>query len=285
MGIYDRDYFRQERPGISLRAPQTMVVTIIIINAVLWLANGLLTDRTDAITRFLACYGDTLAKPWMWWQFLTYGFAHSRIISHVFFNMLALFFLGREVESHYGRREFLRFYLTALVCGSVTWVVVNRLGGDPDPGQLVGASGAVVAVVILFALNFPHRTILLFFVIPMPAWVLGVMLVAFDLLGALGRTNQAHIAFTVHLTGAAFAALYFYGRWNLGRLIERLPKPRLRRRPRLRIHNPGRDDQDLSREVDRILEKMSREGEASLTRKERRTLEDASRQYRRRRRG
>jgi len=295
MGIYDRDYFRGDpRPGpsLTLRAPTTIVGALILINVAVFFANGLLTgDRTgrlspesNQISFWLSAHGDTLFKPWMWWQLLTYGFVHSPgDLQHIIFNMLGLFFLGRAVESHYGRAEFLRFYLLALVAGSVVWLLANP--GNPHV-VLLGASAAVTAVVVLFALNFPHRTLLLFFVIPVPAWFVGVLVVGMDLLGAMGRTNAGNVAFVAHLAGAAFAFLYFRFRWNLTRLTRgKFAWLSFKRGPKLRIHDPGTEEADLSAKVDRILEKIHTQGEASLTRKERRILESASRRYQKRRGG
>ena len=156
----------------------------------------------------------------MWWQFLTYGFVHDPDhISHILFNMLGLWFLGRSVEELYGRAEFLRLYLVLVVVGGVVWAVVNDLVLHNPDAHVIGASGAVTGVVILFAMNFPRRTILLMFVLPMPAWVLGILWVAGDILGATGHSSEHDVAFSVHLAGAAFAALYFQQRWNFGRLL------------------------------------------------------------------
>ncbi len=149
-----------------------------------------------------------------------------------------------------------------------------------------GASGAIAGVVVLYALNFPRRTLLLFFVIPVPAWLCGVLLVGWDMLGATGRAGASNVAYSMHLAGAAFAFVYYQFRWNLTGLTGSL-----------NFHWPSfsggglgctstRPEEpppsDLSAEVDRILEKIYREGEASLTAKERKTLEAASREYQQR---
>jgi hypothetical protein len=96
------------------------------------------------------------------------------------------------------------------------------------------------------------------------------------------------VAFSVHVAGAAFALVYCKLHWNFTRFTEgrfRWPRLPLGGKPRLRVHRPDDEpaedlDADLNQEVDRILEKIGRAGEASLTAKERRTLEAASRQYR-----
>ncbi len=293
MGIYDRDYYRQERPRSAFaHLPQTAVVWIIAINVAVWLADSLTSTGNNPhwLSSLLAVRVGTLAEPWNWWQFLTAGFVHHPLhFQHILFNMLVLFFLGRDVESAYGAKEFTRVYLVMVVIASLAWVVANRLAGTPSGVPMLGASGAIAGVVVLFAFNFPHATILLFFVIPMPAWLFGVLAVVLDIFGAMGGHGaEDHVAYAAHLAGAAFAFVYFRQGWNLTRLTSRFAWPAFRwpsfrRKPRLRVHRPDEEQpSDLTAEVDRILEKIYREGEASLTAKERKFLETASREYQRR---
>jgi membrane associated rhomboid family serine protease len=306
VGIYDRDYYRQERPGSRWTAPRSAVVVLICINAAVYVAEVLFRDAhlADWLSVHVNAiadpgYPNTLTHPLDWWQFLTCGFVHDpNDFTHILFNMLALWFLGRDVEALYGAREFTRIYLVLLVFGSVVWAVVNQLHGLDQRTDfiLLGASGAVTGVVILYALCFPRRMLLFMFVLPMPAWVLGIIVVGYDILGQMGWLSErgldhnAGIAYAVHLAGAALAFVYYQQRWNFGRLVEG-PTRWLRRgtlwahRPRLRVHAPDDPQTVPEEEVDRILEKIHREGEGGLTRKERRILEDASRQYQRRRRG
>ena len=177
MGIYDRDYYRQERPLFSVGSPRTAVGVLIVINVALWILDFFtpVTHVTPAgearwLSDHLAVSGATLGQPWMWWRFLTYGFAHSPLnFGHILWNMFGLFIFGRDLEGHYGRKEFTRLYLAMVVLGGLAWAVIAQLkGADPDR-IMYGASGAVTGVVLLFALNFPHRTILLFFVLPVPS--------------------------------------------------------------------------------------------------------------------
>lgn len=282
MGLYDRDYYRGDaQPGIQMRAPQTAVVWIILINVAVWVVDAFLPQLD--LMNWLALRGDTLWKPWLWWNMVSYGFAHAPEPGHVLFNMLGLFILGRDIEWTYGKREFIRLYLALLLAGGLVWSVASAITGNLSP--VVGASGAVAGIVVLFALHFPRRTLLLFFVIPIPAWVLGVLLVAFDIMGALGQGRE-NVAYVVHLAGAGFAFLYFRSGWRFSRLGEGMGLwLRRLRGPRLSVRHPEDDSEDdLSAEVDQILEKISREGEASLTRRERRVLHDASRRYQQRRR-
>jgi membrane associated rhomboid family serine protease len=302
VGIYDRDYYRQEdQRGFSPRLPHSVVGMLILINVAIWLVDAFTPETRGGrwLSDLLAAHVDTLARPWLWWQFLTAGFTHAPLgspngVGHLVGNMVVLFFLGRSVEDRYGPKEFLRFYLVTLVLANVAWCVVGKLTGVPGWVGIVGASGAIAGVVVLFAFNFPNVTVLLFFVIPMPAWVLGVGIVAYDLYGAMGGVRGSNVAYVAHVAGAAFALLYFQNGWNLTRLTDRFPlsfKALFRSKPRLRVHNPSPDDEprrqpppdNLAADVDRILEKIYREGEASLTAKERSTLEAASRKYQERR--
>ena len=139
---------------------------------------------------------------------------------------------GRAVEGVYGKKEFLTFYLLAVVLGGVLWVareyvMLHALAATEfglgvgteefntvlENSRLFGASGAVMAVTILFVCHFPRTTILLFFVIPVPAWVLAVFLIVPDVLRIFVGGGQ--IAFDVHLAGAAFAFLYWKFSWRL----------------------------------------------------------------------
>jgi hypothetical protein len=126
--------------------------------------------------------------------------------------------------------------------------------------------------------------LLLFFFIPIPAWLAAVLFVGIDILGASGTAGDPHVAYSMHLAGAAFAAVYFQFDWSLTELkFARLAWPKFGRRPHLHIHTPEEEpNSDLGEEVDHILEKIYRDGEASLTPKERKTLEAASREYQRR---
>jgi len=316
MGLYDRDYQRSfpsgpDSAGIQLRWPQTAVGWLILINLAVWVADAFTPARyfgNQVVGRWLsdqmAISGQTLSRPWLWWQWISYGFAHSPVqFWHLLGNMLGLFFFGRDVEWRYGRAEFLRLYFLLLLIAGLGWSIAQALLARDSIPLLYGASGAVTGLILLFALLYPYRTVLLFFVLPIPAWVLGVLLVLSNLMGSLDQT-KSDVAYGVHLIGAVVAFAYYRFGWHLGDWI---PTPRWEkvrqwvRRRRLRLYHPPEEEafppdeaipeggdflseDRLAEEVDRILAKISQFGEASLTPQERRTLEEASRQYQRRRR-
>lgn len=283
MGIYDRDYSREQPSGFTLGGQRSMVTNLLLINVAIYLVDWILLNSPDGpmFFRFGALTPQLFSEPWKVYQLLTYGFLHAQGPMHVAGNMYMLWLFGREMEGVYGRAEFLRLYLTMIVIAGLVWVIQQQIAG-PSASGMVGASGAVTGVLVLFALHYPKRTILLFLVLPAPMWVVGVLYVAADIFGAMG--SHGNVAYVAHLAGAAFAFLYFRFGWNLGRLTRGLPSLKMPKwRPQLKVHDPDARERQLDSQADAILEKISREGEGSLTRKERKILEDASRRAQRRR--
>jgi membrane associated rhomboid family serine protease len=238
------------------------------------------------------------------WRLLTYSFLHSPTsLWHILINMLFLWWFGTDVEDHYGHREFLVFYLLSAALGGVGFVLVQMAGwGGLVP--CVGASGAVTAVMVLCALHYPNRIILLFFVIPCPLWLLVILQVAQDAFGFLSG-NSGGTAVSVHLTGAAFAYAYHRFHWRLTSALPDLRSwwrgvRRQRARPRLRVyreeepvtpvhatppapHATAAADEQLEAQVDAVLAKVAQHGRDSLTESEREILLRASEIYKRRR--
>jgi membrane associated rhomboid family serine protease len=279
MGIYDREYLRDDERSGRWGGGRSMVVNLIIINVAIWLADALFEGRPR---EWLELHSDVLQRPWLLFELLTYGFEHSPAIGHILFNMIALWFFGTAIEGVYGRAEFLRIYLAAIVVAGLAWLVIAI--ANHQNAALVGASGGVMAVVMLYVLHFPRNIIYIWGVLPIPAWALGTLYIVLDVFGFLhpAGSNVANVA---HLGGALFAFIYFRTGMRLGSFVpRRLSDLRIPAfGPKLRIHDPDKDVRDLNRQVDAILEKISRQGEASLTKKERKTLEEASRRYQQRR--
>lgn len=262
-----------------------MVTTLIIINVAIFgldiLSSIISTDSQCWFAGVLSLKAGLLqSQPWNIWQLFTYGFAHAPIDSkesffHVGGNMLVLFFLGRTIEDRLGSQEFLRFYIISILVAGFGYLLLNF--NNPQP--MLGASGAVSAVVALFIFYYPKVKLFLFGVLPMPAWVLGLLLVGTDVMRSFDA--KSHIAWEAHLAGFAFGAAYFYFKWNfnwlkfgsggLGNV--------LKQKGGLKIHRPDKAEK-LKQEADQILEKINQNGEASLTSRERKVLKRYSDQVR-----
>jgi len=300
MGIYDRDYGRDDgssgQPGLHLGGPRTLTTNLVLFTLAIY-GLQLLTQPTVAafpgddglVTNWLSLYANTLTQPWRVFEFLTYGFLHStQDFKHILFNMFGLWMFGRAVEARYGRREYLAFYLLAIVFAGSVWYAAEFLTNQIQaPIQMLGASGGLSAVLILFALNNPKQLIYIWGVFPLPAWVFAIFFVGSDVLGAMQRTGG--VAFTAHLGGALFAFLYWQGGWKLENWLPgNFSLPRLKKGANLRIHDPKHPDQrnvasETDERVDEILKKIQDQGQDSLTWRERRILEKASKEYQRKR--
>ena len=254
----------------------SVVNLLIFINVVVFFAQLLCAAfQITVVTDLFALSGSQLRRGFVW-QPITYMFLHADVW-HILFNMLALWFFGREVEYFIGPKHFTRLYFCGGLAGAALWLVFNLYSN----AYVLGASAAVLGCVIAFATLFPDRevTLLLFFVLPVSMraryLAIGTVLITVALLMSGGSTHVAHLA---HLGGAALGYIYIkqlgYGatpRWLLWfqSVGEKL---RPRRRPQPRVVS---DEEYMEEEVDPILDKIAREGMQSLTRRERKILEAA----------
>lgn len=172
----------------------------------------LITTVAPRAVFYLAMVPSLVVNSRAYWQFLTYMFVHSNF-SHILFNMLGLFFFGTGVERRIGSREFLMFYLiTGTLAGFFSFLVYFATG-DYNV-VLVGASGAVYAVLLAFATYYPEARIYIFGVFPVRAPILVLLYTVISVFSQLsGRgTNIAHLT---HLAGFIFAFLYFLIRLHI----------------------------------------------------------------------
>jgi len=291
MGIYDRDYERNggygQQSGLRLDGPRTLTTNLVLLTFGIYLLQIFTQSASGPgwVTHYGSLYADVFKRPWFCFQFLTYGFLHTpNDFKHIVFNMLGLWFFGRAIEQHYGRREYLSFYLVAIVFAGVTWCTAQWLmfGTQVHVGML-GASGGLSAILILFALNFPKQMIYIWGILPVPAWAFALFFVGSDVMGALDRSGN--VAYTAHLGGALFGFLYFRFGWKTSHwLPSNFSLPRSIRPSKIRIHEPEESGSGTDQRVDEILKKIQEQGQESLTRGERRVLEKASQEYQRKRR-
>jgi membrane associated rhomboid family serine protease len=100
------------------------------------------------------------------WQLVTYLFLHGGI-GHILWNMLALWMFGADLEGAWGTRRFLQFYFFCGIGAGICVVIANFLlpWGNPNV-PTIGSSGAIFGILLAYAMLFPTRTILMFFLIP-----------------------------------------------------------------------------------------------------------------------
>jgi membrane associated rhomboid family serine protease len=135
------------------------------------------------------------------WQLVTYGFLHGGL-THLLFNMLALYMFGGTIERLFGEKPFAIYYFASVIGAAIAQLmVIHWFTGGYYP--TVGASGGVFGLLLAFGMMYPHqRLMLLFPPIPMPAWLFVTGYGAIELfLGVTG--TQAGVAHFAHLGGMA----------------------------------------------------------------------------------
>ena len=150
------------------------------------------------------------------WQIVSYAFLHGSF-NHLFFNMLGLWMFGAELEQVWGRNRFLTFYFASVVAAALTQLVVNFALGSAAP--TIGASGGLFGLLLAFAMIFPNRIILLFFVIPMKAKYLVALYGLVELYQGAYVLNSgvAHFAHLGGMLGGLLTLRYWRGQAPFGR--------------------------------------------------------------------
>lgn len=246
------------------------VKTLIIIN----IAVFILTHLLSRFPWFLifGMVPALLVSKLMLWQLFTYMFLHVGLW-HLVLNMLMLWFFGPAIEAAWGRKQFLFYYFFTGI-GAALCSLLTSFGSQT---VVVGASGAIFAILVAYALMFPESVILLFFIFPMKMKQAVFVLAGINLLGAISAPNSG-IAYFAHLGGGLFGYLYLKSEW-LRLKVSYFSLTNLKswwaKKSEL-----GRksEEENLSRQVDLILDKISKEGLQSLTKRERKILERKSRQ-------
>jgi membrane associated rhomboid family serine protease len=190
-----------------------MVFWLIGINVLIFAATYLLGPRFQhqMIVRLSMVPALIIEEKWVW-TFVTYMFMHGNI-QHILFNMLGLFIFGLHVERQMGSKEFLLYYMvTGALAGFFSFLMYYFTGNLIV--FLMGASGALYAVMLAYAVFFPHSIIYIWGILPLraPVMVLGytVLSLFFTITGRGG--NVAHLT---HLAGFAFGWLYFMVRFGV----------------------------------------------------------------------
>jgi hypothetical protein len=132
MGYQDRGYYADRRQPFA--AEWSGVNAIIALNVAVWLANFIFAGNLFegllppfSLNEAFCLPEDLPRQPQYFYTLLTYGFLHdSSSPWHLIFNMVTLWFFGREIEAVLGRAEFIRFYCASIIFAGLGWVVVER---------------------------------------------------------------------------------------------------------------------------------------------------------------
>jgi membrane associated rhomboid family serine protease len=229
--------------------------------------------------------GELLRRPW---TLITYMFTHFNFL-HILFNMLILYWFGRIFLQYLTEKQLLSTYLLGGLAGAILYIIfVNGFPGLREHlgSSMLGASAAIMAIVIAISFYVPNYTIYMLFIGPVKLKYIALCFIVLDILMVASYNAGGHIA---HLGGALYGFLFinYYrkgkdtGRWlnNLLDIFIRFfkPRPRLNVSYRKTKKAPSdleyyRNKVEQQREIDRILDKIAKAGYESLSKKEKETL-------------
>lgn len=195
-------------PGPMTPAVKAILITNVMVFLVTYFANSSPVEGNPVI-RLLGLQPASLFGKFTIWQPITYMFVHGGV-SHIFFNMLTLWLIGVELERLWGTTYFTKFYFVSGLGAGFTQVLLGILPFDfANQFYLpitIGASGAIYGLLLAFALYYPTRPFLVFFIFPVQARYFVMILGGLSLLFSLG--GGSGVAHTAHLGGLVTGYLY-----------------------------------------------------------------------------
>lgn len=257
------------------------LLQIIIINAVVFVLLNIILSLTphdieNEIVRFFGLSADISSYYWQVWSLVTYMFTHVGL-SHLFFNMFLLYFIGKVFADLYGEKRLLEGYIYGGVLGGILYVISSMIIPTVSPeSYLIGASAGVMSIIVATGFLQPNYTVHLFtFKIPMKY----IVLVAFITSSVLyiDKNTGGKIA---HYGGAIYGyALAYYLPRGLdlnGKISSYLKrfvklftsKPKIKVVHKNQSHTRQKTDAKSQAEVDKILDKISKYGYDNLTKEE-----------------
>ena len=205
-----RYQFQSESSNLAFKSRHfTDAIKILIsVNALLFLLRYIAQSQFDLAQIF----GLSSNNVWpMIWQPVTYMFIHGDFF-HVFMNMFVLWMFGSEMESIWGRSEFLKFYFITGIGSGLIWLLFNFSGS----AVLIGASGAIYGILLAYGLMFPNRKVLIYFLLPVKVkyFVIFLGLMAFVSSLSYSGSNISHLT---HLSGMMIGLIYLKSTWTIQR--------------------------------------------------------------------
>ncbi|MDF3818319.1 rhomboid family intramembrane serine protease [Leptospira sp. 96542] len=266
-------------PGYELRfgPPVVPIVrTLMIANGIVFLlqlaTSALL--KAPVLETSLGLTPQLVLSGWVW-QLFTYAFLHGSFM-HILFNMLSLWMFGSELAGLWGERAFLKFYAITAIFGGI-FTLAASLIGFPQ-GIVVGASASVYGLLVAYGFTWPNRELLVFFIFPMRAKYF-VIIAMLMVLFAQGE----RVAHAAHLGGAVagFFLLKIYTGWKSGKSAQTTwsLSRYLQKRRFMRYQKEMAARENAKVKVDELLEKISKQGMDSLSRSEKKFLNEASQKY------
>ena len=242
------------------------IKALIIINVGMYLLQIITSSQIDMVRVF------GLSTQTIWpliWQPITYMFMHGGVW-HVAINMFVLWMFGSELETIWGRNEFLKYYFVTGVGAGIIWLFFN-IGGSS--AILIGASGAVYGILMAYAMIFPNRTVYVYFLFPVKVKWFVLFIGAIAFFSSIGTSSN--ISHLTHLSGMLIGYLYlhFSGQWRNISFNFRKKIIELKTTQKKKVNE---QDMKLQQEVDMLMDKANICGWESLSDEEQVKLQSSS---------
>ncbi len=275
-----------------------MITRLIILNIGIWAVMALIKSFSPSayvvLLDYTAIPGEPLQLLFRPWTIITHIFIHAGFW-HVFWNMMVLYWFGRILGDLIGDRHMLPLYFAGGIIGGLAYFVSYQLMPGYIGAYALGASAAVMALVLAAGRVAPDYIMHLLIIGAVKLKFIVLALLFFDLLGVMGRDNTGgHIA---HMAGMAMG-WYFISQLGIAGditarftgifgWVTRLFSGRDNRRPRResplkvkyrseKLNKTPQDNTPTTEKVDQILEKIKKSGFESLSAEERDILARAS---------
>ena len=200
MAIGTRDY---ARPYVAGGGLPRGVKGLIIANSAIFLLMWLVRPVEQILMQWFALVPADVVTRFFVWQLVTYLFLHGGFM-HILFNMLALWFFGKDLEDIWGTRRFLQFYFFCGIGAGLVAVLANYLFGNPT-GATIGASGAIYGILLVCAVLWPDR-IIIFYIFPIKLKYFVMILGAIAFFGL--RDLNSGVSEVAHLSGMGFGYVF-----------------------------------------------------------------------------
>jgi len=221
------------------------------------------------------------------WGLFTYMFVHEGFL-HILFNLIWFYWFGQIFLNYFSNKKLISLYILGGLTGAILYIIAFNIFSIYNPSiPMIGASAAVIAIVVAISFYIPDHLIYLMFIGPVKLKYIALVSILIDILSITSSNAGGHIA---HLGGALFGYIYISqikrGR-NITKGFDRFMDKifsLFKLRPKIKVsykNNSNNSDMDMQynqskaekqKEIDRILDKIAQSGYDSLTKSEKEML-------------